>query len=70
MNIPRIGIIVSKKIGNAVKRNRIKRLIRTFFRLNKHRLENVDYVFIPKKNINTFNYNDIERELAKVLCIK
>jgi len=35
---PRLGIIVSKKCGNAVKRNRIKRHIREAFRLSRHEL--------------------------------
>ena len=34
----RIGITVTKKVGPAVKRNRIKRLVREYFRLSRHQL--------------------------------
>lgn len=34
----RLGIIASKKVGSAVRRNRVKRIIREFFRINKHLL--------------------------------
>ncbi len=70
LNIPRLGIIVSKKAGNAVKRNRIKRLIRVFFRLNKGSLQKVDHVFVAKNNIDKINYQQVEKELRKIICIK
>jgi ribonuclease P protein component len=46
----RLGITVSKRVGNAVKRNRIKRLTREFFRHNRHRQKGTwDINIIAKK---------------------
>ena len=36
---PRVGITVTKKVGGAVRRNRIKRVCREFFRHHRHELE-------------------------------
>lgn len=62
----RLGITVSKKNGNAVKRNYIKRFLREFYRLNKHKFENLDFVIIVRQSFTKKNSIFIKNELDEI----
>jgi len=51
---PRLGVTIPKRTGNAVMRNRWKRLIRESFRTQQHRFPSgYDFVVRPKKGAVT-----------------
>jgi len=63
----RLGITVGKHVGSAVKRNRVKRLIREFFRLNKGRLPaSTDFVIIAKAGATGLNFWQVSDELKGI----
>ncbi|SHN49361.1 ribonuclease P protein component [Desulfovibrio litoralis DSM 11393] len=69
----RLGLAVGRKIGSAVKRNRVKRVLREFFRLNQYDIPNgFDYVVIPKKHLHAklINLKMVETELFSLLNSK
>ena len=65
----RLGLAVTKKCGNAVERNRIKRVLRSFFRLHQHDMPLMDIVVTPKKHLRAdkFSLAFAEAELLPVL---
>ena len=65
----RLGLAVTKKCGNAVERNRIKRVLRSFFRLHQHEMPPMDIVVTPKKHLRAdrFCLAVAESELLPIL---
>ncbi len=66
-----VGFVVSKKTGNAVCRNRLKRLFREYYRLNEENIKKgYDIVFIAKRTagmkFKTMKYNQMEKDLNNI----
>ena len=68
--VRRLGLVVGKRAAKtAVRRNRMKRLLREFFRLNKHRLPaSQDILIVARKDFSSMKRQDLCRELEKVLA--
>jgi len=65
----RLAVVVGKKVGNAVTRNRIKRRIRELFRRNKSLFKKpMDVVLIAKKEILDLSVSDLAAEFFSALA--
>jgi ribonuclease P protein component len=66
----RIGITASRHVGGAVVRNRVKRLVREFFRRHQHRIAPPqDVLVIARPGAAQAGYAEVRRELAGALKI-
>jgi ribonuclease P protein component len=64
----RLGISVSKKLGNAVVRNRIRRVVKEIVRLNTHKIiGGYDMILIARKPVVGMNYKEMEKCVLHVL---
>ena len=67
--VRRLGVTASRKVGNAVTRNRVKRAVREWFRTNRHRFdevyrrEGIDVVVIARTSAGALGGSEIQRHL-------
>lgn len=62
----RFGVIASSKVGNAVKRNRAKRVFREIFRLNQREFSSFcDCVVIVRSNFDSFSFQELQSKFIK-----
>ena len=65
----KLGLVASKKLGNAVDRNRAKRRVREAIRTSSHinDLKEVIFVLILKKTVLKVPFIDLKQEIEKFL---
>jgi ribonuclease P protein component len=64
----RLGLVTSGKIGNAVVRNRARRLLREAFRLHQYELSQpVDLVLVARNSIAEKGFVEVEKDFLTIL---
>jgi ribonuclease P protein component len=64
----RLGISVSKKNGNAVIRNRLRRVIKEIVRAHKDEIvTNMDFILVARKGIEATDFKQLEKNILHVL---
>ena len=66
-SLSRVAISVSKKIGNSVKRNHAKRIIREVVRPNLNKISPVNLVVVVKKDLSNIEFEKITNEMFRCL---
>ncbi len=61
-------MIASRRTGSAVKRNRVKRLVRNFFRTHAAELAPFDVVVVVKSGASTLAQSQVDTELLAALA--
>jgi ribonuclease P protein component len=64
----RIGIIATKRLGNAVSRNQVRRRIREIFRLNQHRIKKGFWVVtIARLSAAKAAFDELQRDWLRLV---
>jgi len=63
----KVGFVASKKVGNAVHRNRAKRLLRAHFIENIDLIDSGSYVLVAKPDILNHNFLEIKKSYLHAL---
>jgi ribonuclease P protein component len=66
MEYSRWGLVVSKKVGSSVVRNRVKRMLREIFR-QTHIKSGWDLVIVARPYINSMSYENIKNQVNAML---
>jgi ribonuclease P protein component len=65
---PRIGIITTKRLGNAVSRSQVRRRIREIFRLNQHRIQRGFWIVtIARRSSATATFGELQRDWLRLV---
>ncbi len=67
VNNYRFGICVSKKIGKAVLRNKVKRRVKDILDKSKLHFDAKDYIIVLKKSVKDAKYFELKEDLIDIL---
>ena len=68
MGNPRLGLSVSKKVGTAVKRNRVRRRLKEIFRSSTTKLpDNLDFVVLARPAAAEASFEELNEEFLRSL---
>ncbi|MDI7246394.1 MAG: ribonuclease P protein component [Bacillota bacterium] len=68
LSFNRVGIAVSRRLGGAVERNRLKRVVKEAYRASEAALrQGLDLVLLPRSKAKTASFQEVKDELLWIL---